>query len=241
MILWIITGGKANLKIENAVVKAEFVRRPNRFQAYIKLNNEEIMVHVPNTGRCKEILIPGCTVVLREGNNPNRKTKYDLIGAYKGDKFINIDSQIPNKVVEEALKNKKISNLMKYNVIMREKTFGNSRFDFRLENDDEVYFLEVKGVTLEDKGFARFPDAPTERGAKHLNELVEAKKAGYGAGILFLMQMDDIREFTPNDEMDGRFGIAVRNAFHNGVDVMAYQCFVEENSIELRETVKIVL
>ncbi|PJI08243.1 MULTISPECIES: DNA/RNA nuclease SfsA [Clostridium] len=229
------------MMIENAVVKAKFVKRPNRFVAYVMLNNQEIMVHVPNTGRCREILIPDCTVVLREGSNPDRKTKYDLIGAYKGDKFINIDSQIPNKVVEEALRNKKIPNLTKYNTIMREKTFGNSRFDFRLENDSEVYFLEVKGVTLEDKGFARFPDAPTERGSKHLNELVEAKKAGYGAGVLFLIQMDNIKEFTPNDEMDENFGIAVRNAASNGVDIMAYECYVREDSITLKKFVKIVL
>lgn len=229
------------MMIENAVVKAKFVRRPNRFVAYVTFNSKEIMVHVPNTGRCREILIPGCTVVLRESSNPNRKTKYDLIGAYKGDKFINIDSQIPNKVVEEALKNKKIPNLVKYNTIMREKTFGNSRFDFRLENGSEVYFLEVKGVTLEDKGFARFPDAPTERGCKHLNELVEAKRAGYGAGILFLIQMDNIKEFTPNDAMDENFGNAVRNAASNGVDIMAYECSVQENSITLNKFVKIVL
>ncbi|KHD35025.1 XRE family transcriptional regulator [Clostridium acetobutylicum] len=230
------------MRIDNMTKLAKFVKRPNRFQAYIELEGEEMMVHVPNTGRCREILLPNCTVVLREENNPNRKTKYDLIGAYKGEKFINIDSQIPNKVVYEALYNKKVESLAKYNIIMKEKTFKNSRFDFRLENDEgEVYFLEVKGVTLEDKGVARFPDAPTERGAKHLKELVEAKKSGYGAGVLFLMQMDNISEFRPHDEMDKMFGEALRYAAINGVDVMAYECSVDEKSITLTKSVKIVL
>ncbi|URZ02648.1 DNA/RNA nuclease SfsA [Clostridium felsineum] len=230
------------MNIDNTTKCAIFVKRPNRFQAYVKLEGEEIMAHVPNTGRCKEILVPGCTVVLREENNPNRKTKYDLIGAYKGEKFINIDSQIPNKVVHEALKNKKINKLIKYDNIMREKTFNNSRFDFRLENKNgEVYFLEVKGVTLEDEGIARFPDAPTERGSKHLKELVEAKKSGYGAGVLFLMQMDNINEFKPHDRMDKAFGEALRYAASNEVDIMAYECQVDEKSITLDQKVKIVL
>ncbi|MFL0251463.1 DNA/RNA nuclease SfsA [Clostridium neuense] len=228
--------------IKEKIVKAEFIKRPNRFQAYIKLNGEESMVHVPNTGRCREILIEGCTVILREGNNDKRKTKYDLIAAYKGDKLINIDSQIPNKVVYEALINKKVLGLEKYNIVMREKTFGNSRFDFKLMNsNDEIYYLEVKGVTLEDKGKAKFPDAPTERGTKHLNELVEAKRKGYGAGVLFLMQMDNIHEFMPHDDMDKNFGEALRNAYKNGVDVMAYECLLGEDYITLNKSVKVKL
>ena len=139
--------------INKRVFIAEFIRRPNRFQAYVNFNGEELMVHVPNTGRCREILIPGSTVLLREELNPSRKTLYDLIAGYKDNKIINIDSQIPNKVVDEALKNKKIQNLVKYNIIQREKTFGNSRFDFKLSNDmGEEYYLEVKGVTFEVDG-----------------------------------------------------------------------------------------
>lgn len=228
--------------IKEKVVKAKFIKRPNRFQGYIKLEGEESMVHVPNTGRCREILIEGCTVILREGNNDKRKTKYDLIAAYKGDKLINIDSQIPNKVVYEALINKKILGLEEYDTVMREKTFGNSRFDFKLINaKGEVYYLEVKGVTLENEGKARFPDAPTERGTKHLNELVEAKKIGYGAGVLFLMQMDNINEFTPNDAMDKDFGEALRRAHKSGVDVMAYECVLGEDYITLDKSVKVKL
>jgi sugar fermentation stimulation protein A len=228
--------------IHNRVFKAEFIRRPNRFQGYVKFNGEEIMAHVPNTGRCREILTPESTVLLREELNPSRKTLYDLIAGYKGNKLINIDSQIPNKVVDEALKNKKIQSLVKYNIIQREKTFGNSRFDFKLSNDlGEEYYLEVKGVTLEEEGKAMFPDAPTDRGRKHLLELIEAKKMGFGAGVIFLMQMNNIDNFSPHDDMDRAFGEALRLACKNGVDIFAYECEVGENFITLSKSVKITL
>ena len=228
--------------INKRVFIGEFIRRPNRFQAYVNLNDEDIMVHVPNTGRCKEILTPGSKVLLREELNPTRKTIYDLIAAYKGNKIINIDSQIPNKVVDEALRNKKIQKLIKYNIIQREKTFGNSRFDFKLSNDTgEEYYLEVKGVTLEVEGKSMFPDAPTERGTKHLLELIEAKKMGFGAGVLFLIQMNNINNFSPNDNMDLAFGQALREAYKNGVDIFAYECEVGEKFITLSNSVKIIL
>ena len=228
--------------INKRVFSAEFIRRPNRFQAYVNFNGEELMVHVPNTGRCKEILIPGCTVLLREELNPTRKTLYDLIAAYKDNKIINIDSQIPNKVVDEALKNKKIQSLVRYNIIQREKTFGTSRFDFKLSNDmGEEYYLEVKGVTFEVDGKTMFPDAPTDRGRKHLLELIEAKKIGFGAGVLFLIQMSNINNFSPYDDMDGAFGEALRLASKNGVDIFAYECEVGENFITLSKSVEVVL
>ena len=151
------------MKYNKKIFKAEFISRPNRFNAIVKLNEEEIKVHVPNTGRCREILVQGCTVFLREEPNPTRKTPYDLMAVYKGEKLISIDSQIPNKVVDEALRNKKIKGLEEYTNILREKTFGKSRFDFKISTEEgKEYFLEVKGVTLEDDGYARFPDAPTE-------------------------------------------------------------------------------
>ncbi|MBU3130618.1 DNA/RNA nuclease SfsA [Clostridium tagluense] len=228
--------------INNRVFVAEFIIRPNRFEAYVNLNGEELIVHVPNTGRCKEILIPGSKVLLREELNPTRKTLYDLIAGYKNDKIINIDSQIPNKVVDEALKNNKIENLIKYNIIQKEKTFGNSRFDFKLSNDmGEDYYLEVKGVTYEVDGKSMFPDAPTERGRKHLLELVEAKKMGFGAGVLFLIQMNNIDDFSPYDDMDGAFGQALRLAYNEGVDIYAYECEVGEKFITLSKSVKVVL
>lgn len=228
--------------IEKNIKRAKFIRRPNRFQAYVKIDYEEIMVHVPNTGRCKEILIPGTTVILREESNPTRKTKYDLIGGYKNDKFINIDSQIPNKVVEEALILGNIEKLKKYNIIKREKTYGNSRFDFKLSNNlGEEYYLEIKGVTLEENRITKFPDAPTERGTKHILELIQVKKEGIGAGILFLIQMDDIKYFTPNTEMDKNFSEALVLANKEGVDIFAYECDVGEDFITLKKEVKIIL
>lgn len=230
------------MKYDKRIIKAEFISRPNRFYATVRLYGEDIKVHVPNTGRCKELLIPGCTVFLREENNPTRKTPYDLIAVYKEEKLISIDSHIPNKVVDEALKNKKIHGLEKYTNILREKTFGKSRFDFKISTEyNEEYFLEVKGVTLEKEGYSRFPDAPTERGARHLLELVEAKKQGYGAGVIFLIQVEDVNKFSPNDETDKSFGEALRYAKENGVDVFAYNCKITEESIEINNEVTIIL
>ena len=221
------------MKYNSVIRKAIFLRRPNRFQAYVILDDEELLVHVPNTGRCRGILKEGCTVLLRKGTTPNRKTPYDLIAAYKGEILINIDSQIPNKVVEE---------LVDFNNISREKTFGNSRFDFKLQDDNEnTYFLEVKGVTLEENGETRFPDAPTERGKKHILELIEIKKLGMGAGIIFLIQIDNVNKFSPNDETDPKFGEALRLAKKEGVDIFAYNCKVTEEEIELLNPVEIVL
>ena len=227
---------------DKETICVEFIRRPNRFQGYVMIDGEEELVHVPNTGRCKEILVPGCKVLLRAENGENRKTRFSLIGGYKGDKLINIDSQAPNKIVEEALKNKRITGLEKYNNISREKTFGKSRFDFKLSNDDgDEYYLEVKGVTLEDNGHSRFPDAPTERGRKHLLELIDVINTKKGAGVIFVIQMEGITTFSPNDETDRAFGDALRFAKENGVDIFAYACKVTEKSIELTDPIDIIL
>lgn len=228
------------MKFNNNFYKAKFIKRPNRFNAQVMLDNEIITVHVPNTGRCRELLKEDAIVVLREELNPNRKTKYDLVAVYKGEVLINIDSQVPNKVVEEALKNEKIDKLKKYNIITREKTFGKSRFDFKLtNNNDELYYLEVKGATLEDNGEIRFPDAPTERGAKHILELIEIKKLGMGAGVLFLVQMDEAKYFRPNWEMDKKFSEALKSAKEIGVDIFAYTCFVKEDEISIKEEIEV--
>lgn len=230
------------MNIINNIKRVKFIRRPNRFQGYVYIDEKETLVHVPNTGRCREILIEGCTVILREENNPLRKTKYDLIAGYKGDKLINIDSHIPNKVVEEALHEGKINLLKKYTIIQREKTYGNSRFDFKLSTEQgEEYYLEVKGVTLEEYGKTMFPDAPTERGRKHLLELVDVKESGRGAGVLFLIQLSGAEYFMPHDEMDKAFGDALRYAKSKGVDVFAYECKVGEKFIQLDKEVMVKL
>ena len=231
------------MEFDKKIYEGIFIERPNRFNAKVLLNGEELTVHVPNTGRCREILKEGTKIFLREELNPTRKTKYDLIAAMKGDILINIDSQIPNKVVNEALLNRKIDTLHKYSKIKREKTYGKSRFDFKLSTEDEKenYFLEVKGVTLEDNGHCMFPDAPTERGARHILELIEAKKEGCGAGILFLVQLDNVETFSPNDERDPEFGRALRLARENGVDIMVYNCKVDKNMIEINRKIDIIL
>lgn len=230
------------MKYNKNIYEAIFVKRPNRFNANVIYNGEEIVVHVPNTGRCKELLIPGVTVLLREENNPNRKTKFDLVAVYKEGKNISIDSQIPNKVVKEALINKAVDKLVDYTNILSEKTFGSSRFDFKLSKDSgDEYYLEVKGVTLEEGGQCRFPDAPTERGTKHLLELIEVKKSGRGAGVLFLIQMDDVISFSANDERDPKFAEALRLAKKEGVDIFAYSCNVDKDGITLDKPVEILL
>lgn len=228
------------MEYNKEILEAKFINRPNRFNALVELEGEEITVHVPNTGRCKELLVEGVKVLIRKENNPTRKTKYDLISVYKGNELISIDSQIPNKVVMEALQNKKIEKLIRYNNILKEKTFGNSRFDFKLSNDNgEEYYLEVKGVTLEEDGHAMFPDAPKERGRKHLLELIEVKKSGRGAGVLFLLQMNNMKDFAPNDERDNEFGKALREARDNGVDIFVYECDVLKDSITLTNRIEV--
>ncbi|MGL4875445.1 MAG: DNA/RNA nuclease SfsA [Clostridium sp.] len=230
------------MKYIKEIIEAEFIDRPNRFNALVKINGENEVVHVPNTGRCKEILKLGTKVLLRKEDSQTRKTKYDLICAYKEGMLINIDSQIPNKVVMEALINKKIKGLEKYTDILKEKTFGKSRFDFKLaDNNGNTYYLEVKGVTLEQDGYTSFPDAPTERGRKHLLELVDVKKAKMGAGVLFLIQIENMKEFTSNDENDPAFGEALRYAKENGVDIFVYSCIVTEKEITLDKEVKLNL
>lgn len=228
--------------IDKDIRLVEFIRRQNRFQGFVNIDGVETMVHVPNTGRCKEILIPGCTVVLRLEDNPARKTKYDLIAGFKGDRLINIDSHIPNKVVEEALRNGHIETLRKYEIIEREKTFGNSRFDFKLsDKNGREYYLEVKGVTLEENGKTMFPDAPTERGRKHLMELAEVVASGRRAGVLFLIQMEGVEYFTPHRQMDEAFSNALAYAYEHGVDIFAFDCRLGVDFITLNNRVEVRL
>lgn len=228
------------MKFIKDTVRATFVRRPNRFQGFVEYEGEVIMTHVPNTGRVQEILLPGATVILRKEDNPARKTAFSLIAAYKGEALINIDSQIPNKVVEEALLSGHIPELRKYSIIQREKTYKKSRFDFLLETPEgEKFYLEVKGVTLEENGRASFPDAPTERGTKHINELMDAFDEGYGAGVIFVLQMANMKEFSPAYEKDPLFSSTLYKASQHGVRVMAYECKVTEHSLDLTQPVPV--
>lgn len=217
------------------VVKGQFISRPNRFIARVLINGVEETVHVKNTGRCKELLVDNATVYLYESDNPARKTKYDLIAVEKetpnGTLLINMDSQIPNDVAEEWLK--ECDLFSKNAVIKREFTYNKSRFDFYIEDGSRKAFLEVKGVTLENDGVASFPDAPTERGVKHINELVEAVKEGYEAYILFVIQMKGVNLFVPNDLTHKDFGDALRNAQKSGVKIIAVDSIIEPDSIRI--------
>ncbi|GAA0863027.1 DNA/RNA nuclease SfsA [Paraclostridium tenue] len=226
------------------MVKATFIKRPNRFIAHCMINGKEEIVHVKNTGKCKELLIEGCTVYLQEHDNPNRKTKYSLISVIKGNRLINMDSQVPNKVAYEALVNKDIilpglNEEITY--IKAEKTYKSSRFDIYIETENKKAFVEIKGVTLEEDGVVLFPDAKTERGVKHINELVEASKDGYISYILFVIQMKGVKYFTPNTKMHKEFADTLKNASLKGVNIIAYDCNVDYKSISINKKVKVVL
>ena len=232
-----------NMKYKK-IVKGIFKERPNRFIAHVEIDGKLEVVHVKNTGRCREILKPGVIVYLEESDNPNRKTKYDLVAAVKEElpwenKIINIDSQVPNQVAEEWLKNGNIFSSEA--VIKREVTYGDSRFDFYIEDGERKAFLEVKGVTLEHDGRASFPDAPTLRGVKHINELIKCMEEGYEAYILFVIQMKGIHTFSPNDKTHPEFGGALRKAVAAGVNVIAMDCEVWEDGLEIRDEVEVRL
>ncbi len=238
----------------NKVVTGRFIARPNRFVARVLVDGEEQTVHVKNTGRCREILKPGAKVYLEdyEGDIRSRKTRYSLIGAEKEDsetesgyRMINIDSQAPNKAAGEALTSG-IIQLPGFedglSHIKAERTFGNSRFDFYVEGrNGEKGFIEVKGVTLEEQGVVRFPDAPTERGVKHVHELAGAVREGFKAFVIFMIQMQDVLYFEPNDETHAAFGEALRQAAKKGVEMLAFDCIVTESSMKVRRQVEVRL
>ena len=225
--------------VYNNIIQGTFLERPNRFIAYVEVDGAKETVHVKNTGRCKELLVPGATVYLEKSDNPQRKTAYDLIAVQKGERLINMDSQIPNKVVEEWLYKKRLFHDL---VLVRPETkYGKSRFDFYIETGSEKIFMEVKGVTLENDGEVRFPDAPSERAVKHVEELIQACKEGYKAYILFVIQMKGVKYFTPNEETHPEFADALRRAAKAGVKLLAYDCQVSPESIGLAEEVEIRL
>ena len=225
------------MRYEN-MVPGIFRARPNRFIAHVEIGGEEAICHVKNTGRCRELLVPGATVWCRRDDNPNRKTKYDLITVQKGERLINMDSQAPNTAAREWLLS---GGLGEITDLRAEVTHGDSRFDFAFLKEGRKCFLEVKGVTLESDGICAFPDAPTERGAKHLRGLTEAAREGYGAYVLFVIQMSDVKYLHPNDGTDPTFGLALRLAALAGVAVLAVDCAVTEDTMTLRLPVPVKL
>jgi sugar fermentation stimulation protein len=221
--------------------QAIFLKRPNRFIAIVNIDNQEETVHVKNTGRCKELLTEGAKVILEKSDNPKRKTRYSIIAVYKGNMLINMDSQVPNAVVAEALREGKILEIGEVSLIKREVTYSKSRFDIYYEKSEKKGFIEVKGVTLERDGVALFPDAPTIRGLRHVHEMIKAKQEGYEANLILLIQMDGIKHFMPNSEMDKEFASALSLANEKGVNIMAYNSVVKENSISIGKRIEIKL
>lgn len=208
------------------IKKATFFNRPNRFIAEVDIYGQKEIVHVKNTGRCKELLIPGCEVWLTSPGTPDRKTKYDLVAVRKSNGILfNIDSQAPNMVVKEWLLSQN------YDRVIPEYTYGDSRIDFYMEKGTERYLMEVKGCTLEIDGIGYFPDAPTERGVKHIRELIKAKKAGYHAILAFVIQMDGVNEVRANMETHPEFGEALEEARKAGVEVLFLKCHVEADEL----------
>lgn len=226
------------MKYKN-IKKAVFLSRPNRFIARVDIDGKEETVHVKNTGRCRELLIPGCTVYLEGAGDTARKTAYDLVAVEKGDLLINMDSQVVNDAAGEWITKSGLFSIGA--VIRREYTHKNSRVDFHIEDGDRKAFLEVKGVTLEKEGEALFPDAPTERGVKHVLHLCDCVKDGYEAYLLFVIQMKGVKSFSPNDGMHPEFGESLRRAAASGVQIIAMDCIVSPDSIEIDSPVAVVL
>lgn len=223
------------LNMEPAVFKA----RPNRFIAYVETERGEEICHVKNTGRCRELLTPDAVIYVQRNDNPARKTKLDLIGVRKKEYLINMDSQAPNQAVKEWLQAGTLFS--KEAKIYSEKTYGDSRFDFYIEDGERKIFMEVKGVTLEEDGVCRFPDAPTERGVKHIRELQKCLDDGYEAYIFFVIQMSPVKYLEPNDQTHPAFGNALREAAEAGVRVMARDCKITEDSMEIMNEVEVRL
>ena len=219
---------------------AMFQARPNRFVARVLLDGKEETVHVKNTGRCRELLVPGARVYLAEGDNPARKTRYDLVAVEKGELLVNLDSQAPNKVFAQWAQ---AGGFRPGLTLLRpETTWGNSRFDFYWEDAaGQRGFVEVKGVTLEEEGHVRFPDAPTLRGVKHLEELVRARAEGYETAVCFVVQMEGMVDFAPNDATHPAFGAALRRAAAAGVTVLAMECAVTPGSLAIRRPIPVRL
>ena len=220
------------------MVPGVFLARPNRFIAHVEIDGKLEICHVKNTGRCRELLPEGANVWCQQFDNPNRKTKFDLITVKKGDRLINMDSQAPNTAAKEWLLS---GGLGQISELKAEYTHRDSRFDFSFLKDGRRCFLEVKGVTLENSGICAFPDAPTERGVKHLKGLTELAMQGFGAYVLFVIQMADVKYLYPNDTTDPAFGNALREAAVTGVQVLAMDCAVTENTMVIGKPVEVRL
>jgi sugar fermentation stimulation protein A len=226
------------LKIEGKLVQGVFKKRLNRFLAIVNINGSEIPCFLPNPGRMHELLIPGTKMILKEINDIKRKTQHDILAVFHKNMKISIDSRIPNKLILEALKLDEIKEFSGYNHVKPEFPYGNSRFDFLLTNGNPC-IIEAKSCTLVNNNVALFPDAVTERGSRHLLELIKAKKEGYRVCVLFLVQRTDAKHFSPNDETDPKFGKNLRKASKNDVEIYAYTSKLKENEIKIKKRIPV--
>lgn len=221
------------------ITRAEFCDRPNRFIAHVLLDGTTETVHVKNTGRCRELLVPGAPVILERSSNPARKTRYDLISVCKNGRWINMDSQAPNEAAAEWVAG---GGLFPEEVtVYRERKYGNSRFDLYVESEKRRAFIEVKGVTLEVDNIVRFPDAPTERGVKHVEELIGCMEDGYEAYLLLVIQMKGVLKFQPNWNTHHKFGDVLKRAAEAGVKILAYDCLVGDDFMKIQDPVPVDL
>lgn len=227
--------------IEGEKISAIFRKRINRFVAEIEVNGRIYLAHVPNTGRMKELLLPGVEVIVRRVEDPHRKTPFDLLFVYKNELLIAIDSKLPNQLLHTAFVNKHIPYFKEYDTIKKEVFYGKSRFDFSLNNSQEHVLVEAKCVTLvKPGGLASFPDAPTSRGTKHVKELIDAKQAGIRGAVIFIVQRADAERFTPNHEMDPHFGEAVKEARAHGIEFYAFNCSINPDYVSINRELEII-
>ena len=220
----------------DVVIPGRFIARPNRFIARVAVDGQEVTAHVKNTGRCRELLLPGAPVILSRAAKEGRKTAYDLVAVYKGDMLVNIDSQAPNAIAHDYLKARFPQALVR-----REAVYGPSRLDFHVQDGEMSLYAEVKGCTLEEEGLALFPDAPTERGVKHLESLMDCVEKGHQALALFIIQMRPVKAFSPHDRMHPAFGETLRKAAGAGVEIRAFDCLVTEQGLALGQPVPTIL
>lgn len=231
-----------NIEIKGDLLEGVFVERINRFIAHVLIEKEVHEVHVANTGRMKELLFDGARVIVRRVQNPKRKTNFDLVMVYKDETLVLIDSKMPNLLLEKAFKEASLDEFDEYDYIKREINYGNSRFDIGLTNDKENVLVECKCATLvKENNLATFPDAPTDRGRRHVYELIKAKEQGYRTAVFFVVQRDDAKIFTPNRDMDPEFADAVRQAHEAGVEFYAYTCTVSLNEIRMKEKIPVII
>lgn len=229
------------MKYKNSIVSGVFLKRINRFIAEVEISGKKELVHVRNTGRCKEIFLPGAKIYLEEATGKKRKTKYSLVSVYKENRLINVDSQIANYVFEEAVLNNKVDFLLNPDVFLREKTYNKSRFDFYYEKGSKKGFIELKGVTLERDNNTMFPDAPTLRGYKHITELIQGLEEGFENYIVFLIQMEGTGSFSTNHETDPAFSEGLREAEKKGVKIFAFDSIISKDTITLNKNISVII